>query len=645
VPPARQVPASQQAKPPTPQQVKGKVKLPGKARLGIAFVVVAGALGAGFTDGFNGAGSPETAVSTFLLQWQEAHYAQAARLTDGPRAQVTAQLAAAYTDLDASAEVFALKSVTEQGSTATATYTATVNLAEDGQQWSYTGMFHLTARGGSWYVDWAPSVINPELGPGDRLAVATNYAPRAPITDMNGQSLIAKTAAFAVGVYPGKLKDPDQTAQAFASVTGLNELQVLGQIEAAPPRSFLALLTLSPADFAAQWPKLAKVPGLSRTQQAQRLFSSPAQSVVGTVGAEDSPTLIDAGAAYQPGMTVGLAGYEQTFQDELLGTPTTTVEVVDSAGRVKHQWAVKGGQAGTPVQTTLSLQAQTAADSALAAQSHSADLVAVDTATGAVRALGSYTAGSVSLPPGGPLSAKLAPGMAFSIVSASALLSSGVSAKMALPCETIADVGGVTFTAQDTPAWPASFASDFASGCSTAFANMARSKLSAQQLAGAEKGFGIGANWQLAQGFSGSAPALSDEGSVAAQATGSGGVLVSPLGMAAMAAEVASGTGHSPTMLSTDHSTAWAAPVTSGALAELQQLMLQAVEKGSAHAAYLPGTPVYGQAGVVQTGARSYLSWFVGYRGTLAVAAVEAGSTPAQAAASLAGQFLKAATQ
>ena len=638
--------------PQRPQQqprktTRAKGKLPRKARLGLTFVLGAGVLGAGFTvGGFNGAGSPETAVSTFLLDWQYAHYAQAARLTDGQNAQVVAQLSAAYTDLDASDEVFSMNSIATHGSTAVATYTATVNLAEDGQQWSYTGKFHLTARHGSWYIDWAPSVINPYLGPGDRLAVATNYAPRAPIMDMNGQSLISMTTAYSVGVYPGQLKDPDQTAETFAAVTGLDKQQVLGQIQAAPPRSFLTLLTLSPADFAAQWPELAKVPGLSHDAQAQRLFSSAAQSVIGTVGPEDSPTLIQAGAAYQPGMSIGLTGYEQAFQDELLGTPTTTVEVVNSAGHVTHQWAVKGGKAGTPVQTTLSLTAQTAADTALAAQHGSAYLVAVDTTTGAVRALGTQTAGSAPLPPGGPLAAKVTPGMAFSIVSASALLSSGVSAKMTLPCEPVAMVGGVMFTAQDSTTSSASFGSDFASGCDTAFANMARSRLSAQQLASAEKGFGIGADWELqSQAFSGSAPAMADEGSVAAEATGTGGVLVSPLAMALMAAEVASGTGHSPTMLATDGTTSWAAPLSGTALAQLQQLMLQAVAKGNAHAASLPGTPVYGQAGVFQTGKDSYLSWFVGYRGTTAVAAVEAGSSRVQAAASLAGQFLKSAVK
>jgi membrane peptidoglycan carboxypeptidase len=71
--------------------------------------------------------------------------------------------------------------------------------------------------------------------------------------------------------------------------------------------------------------------------------------------------------------------------------------------------------------------------------------------------------------------------------------------------------------------------------------------------------------------------------------------------------------------------------------------MRLAVAKGSARAADVPGTPVYGQAGVVKQAKNSYLSWFVGYRGSLAVAVLQTGTTASQAAAALAGTFFKAA--
>jgi cell division protein FtsI/penicillin-binding protein 2 len=595
----------------------------------------------GFADGFGGQGSAEPTAQVFLLDWQQGRYAAAAALTNGGAGQARAQLAAAYTDLDATNAFFSMKGVTQHGNTAVATYRATVDLAQAGQEWSYTGQFGLAVKNGQWVIDWVPSVINPRLGAGDRLAVVTAYAPRAGVLDMNSQPLLAMSADYRIGVYPGRLKNLVATAAGFAAATGLDGRQVLGQIQSAPPSSFLSLLTLDPADFGSLWPKLSKVPGVSYQQQAERLFNSSAQEMVGEVGTENSSELREEGAAYQPGMTVGVTGFEQAFQNELIGTPTTSVVVVNAAGRnVATLWSSPGGHPGTPVRTTLSSQDQTAAMNALAGASSSAEIVAVDWSSGQIRVVASHEAGGVRLPAGGALDAKVEPGMAFSIVSAAALLSAGVAANHPLPCEPVADVGGVTFTYQPATTATATLASDFADGCGTAFANMSRT-LTPQQLTSAERGFGVG-TWQLRlPAFSGSAPAVSGEADVAAQVTGTGGVLMSPLGMATVAAEVAAGTGRSPVLLPADSPVTWQAPVSGTELQELRQLMRLAVTSGSAHAADLPGTPVYGQAGVVQSGPHSFLSWFVGYRGSLAVAVLEKGSTASQAAAALAGTFLK----
>ncbi|HEY6493160.1 MAG TPA: penicillin-binding transpeptidase domain-containing protein, partial [Trebonia sp.] len=615
----------------------------GKARLATAFVVVAGALGVGFADGFGGGGSAESTVQAFLLDWNQTDYAQAAALTDGSTDQVRTQLAAAYTDLDATNEVLAMKSVAQHGDTAEATFEATVNLAESGQQWSYTGKFGLTSKDGHWVVNWTPSVINPSLGAGDRLAVVTSYAPRAAVLDNSGQPLLSKSTDYRIGVYPGRLKSAAATASGFAAITGLDPQQVLGQVKAAPPDDFLSLLTLDPADFASTWPKLAKVPGLLHQQQSERLFDSSAQEVVGSVGTEDSSQLRTEGAAYVPGMTIGLSGLEQTYQNSLAGTPATSVVVVNAAGHdLTTLWTSPGGRAGAPVQTTLNGKEQADAVAALAEQPSSGEIVAVDPSTGAIKVLASHEVNGEALPSGGALDAKVEPGMAFSIVSAAALLSTGVTADHPLPCEPVANVGGVTFTYSPATESTSTLATDFADGCGTAFANMSRT-LTPQQLASAERAFGIGASWPLRlQAFSGSAPAVSGAADVAAQATGAGGVLMSPLGLAGVAAEVASGTGHSPTIVAADHSTTWQAPLSASGLSQLRQLMRLAVTSGSAQAANLPGAPVYGQAGVVQSGQHSYLSWFVGYRGSLAVSVLETGSTPQQAAAALAGTFLNA---
>jgi cell division protein FtsI/penicillin-binding protein 2 len=616
-----------------------------RQRMAAILVVSVGLLTIGFATGFGNEASAEPAVQAFLLDLGQGKYAQAAALTNRDTGQVADQLAAAYVDLDATDTFFGMQSVIQHGNSAVATFKATVDLAEGSDQWTYTGRFGLTSKGGQWRIDWSPSVINPNLGPGDRFAVLTAFTPRAQIEDSDGQPLVAKSMDYHVGVYPGRLTNAAQTAGQFGQVAGLNAQQVLGQIRAAPPRGFLSLLTLDPSSFRAIWPRLAKVRGLTYERKAERLFGTGVGTgtadLLGAVETEDSSQLRDEGAAYQPGATVGVSGLEQAYQTMLAGTPSTAIVVVNGAGHVVATLWRAPGLAGVPVRTTLDGRDQDAAVNAVASQPDSAEIVAVDAANGGILSLASHEAGSVPLPRGGTLNAKVKPGMAFSIVSAAALLGIGYDTDRPLPCRDVATVGGQTFTYHPGRS-TATFASDFAAGCGTAFATVSQD-LSSTQLAAVEKDFGIGANWNLrVPAFSGSVSAASGAADLAAQATGTGGVLMSPLGMAMVAAEVDAGSGHAPDLIAADPAAEWQAPLSASKLGELRQLMRQAVQSGSAHGANVSGQPVYGQAGVVQTGAHAWLSWFVGYRGSMAVAVLETGTSPAQAAATLAGTFLTA---
>jgi hypothetical protein len=69
--------------------------------------------------------------------------------------------------------------------------------------------------------------------------------------------------------------------------------------------------------------------------------------------------------------------------------------------------------------------------------------------------------------------------------------------------------------------------------------------------------------------------------------------------------------------------------------------MRNAVLSGDARAASQPGTPVYGQVGLVHTGS-TWTSWFVGFRRDIAFTVIESGKTSQLSAAALAGAFLSA---
>ena len=616
----------------------------------VAIIVLAGIVAGGFLDGFAQEPSAEGTVQAFRLAWQRHDYRGAAAYTTGPAPAVSGALAGAFTQLDATAMFLSMGRVDQSGDTAEAHFFASVNLGEGGHQWTYPGQFALRRAGSGWKVQWAPSVINPQLGPESRLAVITQVPARGQVLDAKGQSLEVPSAVYEVGVWPRALADPAATAQDFAQVTQLNANQVQGQIEAASPGQFLTLLSLDPHSYAGLAPELARVPGLQVHRVSQRLFASEAAEVVGTVGSENSGLLRDDGASYQPGTTVGLTGLQAAYQRLLAGSPTTKVVAENASGAevaVLAQWP---GNAGQPVRTTISSPVQAAALSALdAAPSAAAEIVAVQASTGKILAVAGRGAPGGQLPAGGALNAHLTPGTAFTIVSTAALLGSGFSTSTEIPCTSVANVGGQLFSDQQLASSLGSdtrFSTDFAQGCGTAFAGLSR-RLTSSALTAVVNGFGIGSKWQLPlQAFSGSVPAATNDGQLAGETIGQG-VQVSPLGMALIAAEVDAGVWRSPVLVTKppDGAAATKSPLTPGALTSLRALMREAVTSGSAKSANVSGAPVYGQTALVQTGSgrgAQWQSWFVGYRGDVAFTVLTSSQSPETSASALAAQFLSA---
>ena len=615
-----------------------------RSRIAALAIVTVGVLVIGLSTGFGSELSAEPTAQAFLFDWQQQQYAGASALTTAPPDAVTADLRGAFAQLDATQLFLTMKSVVQHGGTAQASFMATVDLAQQGRVWTYRGQFGLRRVNGAWKVDWTPGVVNPSLGPGDRLAVVTRFPARASVLDTKGDPLQLPGPAYVLGVWPERLSNQAATAQAFARITKVQTGQVLGQIAAAPPDQFLRLATLDPATYASMRSDLREVPGLVVRPESQRLFQAEATGLVGEVGSEISERLRADGALYAPGATVGLSGLEQHYQSQLVGTPTTEVVVVNSAGTqtaVLDQWP---GAAGTPVRTTINPTVQNAALTALDGVSSSGEIVAVQASTGEVLAVAQHQA-SGALPAGGALSAKLVPGTAFTIVSAAALVSNDlVEVSTPISCANSFIVGGQTFTSDGTGEQKP-FSADFAEGCSTAFANLSE-RLTASKWAQAVEEFGIGSNWSQLPlpAFSGSVPSAAGGADLAAQTIGQGNVRMSLLSMAMVAAAVDAGRWHVPRVVQASSGPA-STPGTTldpDTMSVLRGLMRGAVRSGAARAASVRGAQVYGQVGLVHT-ASGWMSWFVGYRDDIAIAAIESGKTPQLSAAALAAAFFSAA--
>ncbi len=601
-------------------------------------VVLAAIVGVGVAYG--GPSSAEPTVYRFLLDWQSKQYLQAARLTTGQPRLVATQLSAAYRQLDATYLNLTMAGISQHGNSADARFDASIALGSTGLVWSYLGGFSLRDGTAGWQIVWRPSVIMPKMRAGERLAVVSKELPRAELQDASGQPLTVPSLTYEVGVIPGQLADPTATASQIADVTGLQAGQVEGQIEAAPSREFLELVTLSPGQFRLRT-ALSHVAGVIVKPVVRRLFDSIAPDVVGTVGTEAASVLRENGLPYLPGTTVGLSGLQQYFQKPLTGTPRTEV-VLQRAGVSVDVLKIWKGSPGRPVRTTLEADVQLAADRALAHLPTSAAIVAVQPGSGGILAVASHAA--AGMPALNPLDGQYRPGQAFTIVSSAAILGTGVTPGSTVSCYQNNPVDGQSFVNDPREkglGGDATFQKDFEFACSTAFAGLSM-YLTSADLAKAAAEFGIG-SWQLPLGkyFAGSIGQFGDPAKLAADTIGDGAVRMSPLDMALAAAVVDSGRWHPPS-LAGDPSSRQQGVMSAQVLTNLRQLMHEAATSGSGKAANVGGD-VFGQVGSAPFGAHGMrISWFVGYRGNgIAFAVVELSKSATDSAAPLAGQFLR----
>lgn len=624
-----------------------------RARLSPVRVIIA-VLVLGFgtivvTGGLWSSPSAEPTVQQFLLDWQQHSYAAAASLTTGKPAMVTSDLASAYSGLAAAAFYLNMGAVSQSGSTAAAHFSASVDLGQDGAPWNYTGTFSLRRSGQSWKIVWSPSVINPWLRPGLHLAVISTTKHRQSVLDAEGRPLQFPSSVYEVGVVPDRLKDPQATADRLGRVTGIESAEVLSWILAAPQRSFLELVTYQPDAYRQVARQLSKVPGLTRLRERLRLFDSTAPAVVGSVGTEDSKALRNAGIAYRPGETVGLGGLQSRYDSYLTGSPTTEVVAATASGRTERVLKTWRGKPPAAVHTTIEGAVQRAASRAVASAPGSAAIVALQPSTGRILAVADRKAPGI--PSIDPLDGRYPPGAAFTIVSTEALLANGVTVNAPAPCYRANTVGGQNFSNGPGSARPdgtATFAGDFAQSCATAFVGLSL-RLNATELSKAAAAFGFGQQWQLPlKGFSGSVGTSSGVAELAAATIGQGNVQVSPLTMADVAAQVATGTWHEPTLVTRppDAQESRQSPFGETTLASLRSLMRNAVHAGAARAADVRGNPVFGQVGTaLLSGGRhkKWATWFVGYRGDVAFAVLEVTRSPRASAAPLAATFLRSA--
>ncbi|GGY60679.1 penicillin-binding transpeptidase domain-containing protein [Streptomyces omiyaensis] len=337
------------------------------------------------------------------------------------------------------------------------------------------------------------------------------------------------------------------------------------------------------------------------------------------------------------GTAGGEAGVE-TWIEHANGTPSSTLLVL-SAG--------KPGE----LRTTIDADVQAAAEKAVKAFPKAA-VAAVEPSTGAVRAVANNPASGFNT----AFQGQQAPGSTMKIVTAAMMMRYGIAGPdTRVECPPTVQWDGATFQNLDRFATTGDLTNAFAMSCNTAFIKAItplKDKGVHNTALGdtARKWFGIGEVWSVGvQTSDGSVPESSGT-ETAASYIGQGRITMNALNMASVSATVKDGRFRQPYLVPKDldgREFATAEPLP-GAIASGLRAMMKETATGARGTALramagVPG-PKGAKTGSAEVGTQTTSnSWFTGYSGDLAAAAVvEAGGHGGDAAGPLVAKVLKA---
>jgi len=519
-------------------------------------------------------------------------------------------------------------------------------------KWAYTTTVTSTKKDGKWSVDWAPSLIEPDLVAGDVLRRKTEAPARADILGSGGTALITSRPVVIFGIDKSHVT-PEQavtSAGELARVVGVDADDFAARVKSGGAQQYVEAITYRKDQVPASAADLSDIPGALAVSSSLQLgpyrgFAGPLLGAVGPVTAE---IMEKNPGEYQTTDTVGLSGLEQRYDAELRGIAGVQISRVPADGDATVLFTAEP-KPGAPLQTTLDEHLQTIAESALKEIGPASALVAIRPSDGAILAAangpgtGAFDAA---------VNGQVPPGSTFKMFDTLALLRAGLTPDSKVDCTEDAVVDGYRFV-NDSWYPPSAVGkiplkTAIAQSCNTAMIN-ARDTIGDVTAAAQSLGFGI-ASVPGVDSFPGEIPEAGSSTEAAAAVIGQGKVLASPLAMAAGIASIQAGHTVVPTLLPAQPGKVpdTVTPLSADEARQLKTIFRQPVVDGTAVALKdVPGAPVIAKTGTAeftQDGKTEVHAWMVAAQGDLAIAVfVDTGESGADTAGPIAKAFLTAA--
>ena len=540
--------------------------------------------------------------------------------------------------------------VGDQG-TATLTWSWPV-LGEE--EWTYDSEAGLSLVGDEWQVLWDRNIVEPSLVGATTLDLTPIAAARGDITGARGLALVTPRPVVRLGIDRSIVPATraGQSAQRLARLVGIDVASYVKRVEAAGELAFVEAIVYRADEVPAGVGRLFdRIKGASAIGDdiplaPTREFAAPILGTVGEVTAE----MVEADPErYQPGDQAGLSGLQARYDEQLQGTPGVVVDAVSSDGVEREVFRVDG-ETGEPLELSLDLDLQVAAERLLADVAPSSALVAIRPSTGGILAAANGPGtGGLNIATFG----QFAPGSTFKSVSTLALLRAGLTPDTAVPCTPTITVDGKSF--KNYSDFPSSalgrvpLRTALASSCNTAFISQ-RSRLGELDLFDAASALGMGIDHDLGfPAFLGQVEPAATETERGANLIGQGRILASPMIMATVMASIQRGELVVPGLVpAVEVAPPDVDPLTGAQARQLRSMLRGVVTSGSGSGLLdVPGPGVIAKTGTAEFergGRLETHAWMIAAQGDLAVAVfVEVGASGSRTAGPILEAFLRAA--
>ena len=398
---------------------------------------------------------------------------------------------------------------------------------------------------------WSPAAVHPRLNGETRLGTAVDARPRGRILARDGRAIVRPRDVVDVAVQVDRVEDPRATAQRLAALDGLDvdAADLARRIRDAPRGRFLPLITLRNPDYERIADALREVPGASVNPRTAPLAPTKTfgRALLGTVGPVTAEQLRE-DPDLAPGDEIGQSGLQAAYERRLASTPSSRVVIRDLATSAEETTLMKRpGRRGRALRTTLDLEVQAAAETALGDRDGNAALAVVQPSTGDVLAVANRPADSAY---DRALAGLYPPGSTFKVVSTAALLRAGLDPGRTVDCPRTLAVEGKPFrNFEGDAAGAVPFRQDFAESCNTAFVSLA-GELGDRALTETARDFGLGRRIRAGlPAAEADVPEPESPVGKAAMMIGQDRIVASPLAMAGVAATVAAGRWHAPRLV------------------------------------------------------------------------------------------------